>query len=116
MALENSLISDTLTYVLGFVGLAAISLLPLRSWLVVRSALRISRLKTVTTFIVLLVMATLWFDVIITTRVFKCLTDSYCGPNVASGWIYLAMLGTVYLAFEFLVYIVWRLIRFKDYY
>jgi hypothetical protein len=33
------------------------------------------------------------------------LTEAYCGPGVASGWGYLAMLGAVFFAFEAVSYL-----------
>ncbi len=33
-------------------------------------------------------------------RVFRCLTETYCGPGIASGWLYRAFVGIVYLGFE----------------
>jgi hypothetical protein len=46
------------------------------------------------------VASVLYFGIDIGTRIFKCLTGGYCGPGIASGWLYLAMLGGVYLGFE----------------
>lgn len=100
----NAPLLNTLIYLLGFVGLAAIGLLLFRSWQVLRSVLRSdgSRRtgKPLVVFAVLITTAALWSDVQITIRIFRCLTEHYCGPNVASGWVYLAMLGVVYLVFE----------------
>ena len=56
------------------------------------------QLRFVTTL--LLVGAAFCADVDVTWRVSRCLATTYCGPGVASGWIYLAMLGSAYLAFE----------------
>jgi hypothetical protein len=60
---------------------------------------------------VLAVVAALWGDVQITMRIFRCLTETYCGPGVASGWIYLAMLGVVYLAFEAVIVVLLKVER-----
>ncbi len=89
-----------LFHALGFVGLASIGLIPLRVWQVMRRALAFKRSRLLIVFLVLIAAIALWGDAQITTRIFKCLTESYCGPGVASGWIYLAMLGVVYLVFE----------------
>lgn len=105
--MSTSLLS-ALIYLLGFVGLASIGLLPLRSWQVLREALKSSSLKQRKAFVILAVLiaaGALWSDVQTTTRIFKCLTQNYCGPGVASGWSYLAMLGAVYLAFEAVIYV-----------
>lgn len=91
---------------LGFMGLMAIGMIPMRGWRVLRRAYRecasgegrarwlIGALTTGST------VAVLWLDITIIVRIFKCLTETYCGPGVASGWGYLAMLGLGYLAYE----------------
>jgi hypothetical protein len=96
--------SSVLIYLLGFVGLASIGLIPIRVWQVLKLAyvVKIQR-KILAVFLVLMVVIVFWCDVQITTRIFKCLTETYCGPSVASGWGYLAMLGVVYLIFEAVV-------------
>lgn len=33
-------------------------------------------------------------------KVAACLVGNYCGPNISSGWIYLAMIGLGYLVME----------------
>lgn len=104
-----------LIYALGFVGLVSVGLLPLRSWQLLRSVFRDRPLrmprKVLAAFAVLVTAAVLWSDVHITARIFRCLTETYCGPSIASGWIYLAMLGVVYLAFEVVVFIVQKIGR-----
>ena len=94
---------------LGFAGLASIGLLPLRSWQVLRNVFN-NRMQTVTkilaAFVVLITAAALWSGVNIATRIFRCLTETYCGPSVVSGWTYLAMLGVVYLVFEFVIFVI----------
>jgi hypothetical protein len=99
-----------LIYLLGFIGLISVGLLPLRFWQVLRSVFRDRSLrrqrKVLAVFAVLVATSALWSDVRITVRIFKCLTGSYCGPNVASGWTYLAMLGVIYLAFETIIFVI----------
>jgi len=91
-----------LIYLFGFVGLASIGILPLRAWKALRSAFEGSLAPTARTtslvFIALMAAVALWADMQITIRIFKCLTESYCGPGVASGWTYLATLGAVCIA------------------
>lgn len=98
---------------LGFVGVASVGLLPVRSWSLLKHLFAgppVSlRVGTMATLGVLLVAAGLSADMMITFRVFRCLTTSYCGPNLASGWIYLSMLGAVYLAFEFIALVLRRM-------
>jgi hypothetical protein len=111
----NSPLLTTLLYTLGFVGLAAIGLIPYRSWQVLAEMFRRGSLRptkrVLAFFTVIVVVAALGSDLHITIRIFRCLTESYCGPSVASGWIYLAMLGTVYLAFEAAVVVLLKIER-----
>jgi len=113
----NTPLLSGLIYLLGFIGLVSIGVLPLRSWQVLRNVFRsqashTSR-KVLTAFVVLVSAAALWGDVQITMRIFKCLTGTYCGPGIASGWTYLAMLGVVYLAFETIMFVLRRAGQFK---
>jgi hypothetical protein len=98
-----------LVYLLGFIGLASIGLLPLRSWKVLKivfgSGASHTPRKALAAFAVLVVVAALWSEVQIMVRIFRCLTQTYCGPSVASGWTYLAMLGVVYLVFEAVMFV-----------
>ena len=102
-AMNTSLLSG-LIYLLGFIGVAAIGLLSVRSWQVLRVVLRNRPARTLdgvlAALAILITGAALWSDLQITVRIFKCLTEAYCGPGVASGWAYLAMLGAVYIGFE----------------
>lgn len=107
----NTPISSVLVYLLGFVGIASIGLLPLRSWQELRNVFKGS--KALIAFVALITAVVLWSNVQITMRIFKCLTETYCGPGVASGWTYLAMLGAVYLAFEAVIFIVQKIGRTK---
>lgn len=91
-------------YVLGFIGLAAVGLIPVRAWSLWT---RLSRVRPWSggsglTGVLALVLAAvaLASDGAVVLRVFRCLTTAYCGPALASGWGYLAMLGVVYLVFE----------------
>jgi hypothetical protein len=88
-----------MVYALGFVGLAAISLIPIRSWVLFRNFFG-SRSKLVSVIIGSLACLMFAFEEKIVFRVFHCLMGKYCGPGVAHGWILLAMLGAAYLAFE----------------
>lgn len=104
----NTSLFSALIYLLGFIGLASIGLLPLRSWQGLRGVFRSGPFQTprklLAAFVVLITAGALWSDVQITARIFRCLTETYCGPGVASGWTYLAMLGVVYLAFEAVIF------------
>ena len=94
-----------MVYALGFVGLAAISLIPIRSWILFRHFFG-SSLKLVSVIIGLLACLMLAFEAVTVFRVFHCLMGEYCGPSVAHGWILLAVLGAAYLAFEAIVVVV----------
>ncbi|UTY59408.1 hypothetical protein [Massilia sp. erpn] len=102
-------------YLLGFVGLAAAGLVPYRSWLLMievpKGDAPQGRKRAVLVVAALISAAALWGDVQIVARVFACLTEAYCGPGVASGWMYLAMLGVVYVAFEVVSYVLRRALR-----
>lgn len=99
-----------LIYVFGFIGLASVGLIPLRSWHLLKHVFRDRplqmRRKMLAALAMLMVVGVLWSDAHITARIFRCLTETYCGPGIASGWIYLAMLGAVYLAFEAIGFVV----------
>jgi len=95
----------TLIYLFGFVGLISIGVIPLRSWSVLRSVLD-HRIKLLSALATLSTMAAVSMDAQITLRIFRCLTQRFCGPGVGSGWIYLAILGITYLAFEIATFLI----------
>jgi hypothetical protein len=101
---------SALIYLLGFIGLASIGLIPLRSWQVLRDMFRSGPHQVQRTVLgvlaVLITTGALLSDAKTTARIFKCLTETYCGPGVASGWTYLAMLGVVYLVFEAVIFVI----------
>ncbi|MCD7098101.1 hypothetical protein [Stenotrophomonas sp. MMGLT7] len=107
--MSASLLS-ALIYVLGFVGLVAIGVLPLRAWQVLRST---RGEKWALVLVALIAAVALWNEVRITARIFRCLTEIYCGPSIASGWTYLAVLGVVYLSFEVTVCVLKKIVRAK---
>jgi len=91
-------------YALGFLGLFAITLLPLRTFLVLR---RNSYLwhasgtgKTALLVVALVAIAAVSLSIPPLAKVFRCLTETYCGANRASGWFFLAFIGVFYFAFE----------------
>jgi hypothetical protein len=99
-------IHTSLVYALGFVGLAAITFIPMRAWQLTRArfATSVRRRSPVSSavlarVVVLAVVADAW----VVFRLFQCLTGEYCGPGVAHGWIFLAILGVTYLVFELLL-------------
>lgn len=111
----SSLIFSGLMYLFGLIGLASIGLFPLRSWHFLRSVFKSDAShrvgKVVVTCAVLVVTTAVWIDFAITVRIFRCLTQIYCGPSIASGWVYLAILGIVYFTFEVLVFVLRKLLE-----
>jgi hypothetical protein len=109
--LNESFVAGAL-YVAGAIGLLAVGLVPTRVLAVLRSLAR-STARIVWAWRVVLLAASaaaIVVDLTIGWRVFRCLTGRYCGPGVASGWTYLAILGLCYLAFEGAVAAVWPLL------
>lgn len=96
-------------YLFGFIGLAGIGLLPLRVWQVLHKILLHKSLKIhgkfLNGFALIIALAALWSEAVVVIRIFRCLTETYCGPSVASGWIYLAALGAVYLFVEIAIFV-----------
>ncbi|QNR96799.1 hypothetical protein ICJ04_15100 [Stenotrophomonas sp. 169] len=90
---------SVLVYVMGFIGLFATGAIPLRSWFVTKRVVNEGR-RIYLFLAVIIVIAALAIDVVTISRIFICLTQPYCGPGVASGWIYLAILGSAYILFE----------------
>lgn len=91
-------------YALGFLGLFAITLLPLRSFLLIRRNFYLWHVSTIGKVALLVVavaaVTAISLSIFPVTRVFRCLTETYCGPNRAHGWFYLAFIGTFYIGFE----------------
>jgi len=109
MNLESGIV-----YLLGFVGLAAVGLLPYRSGLLMIKVFRteVPKVRKDSAFVVAAVASAiaLWSDFQVVRRVFACLTEAYCGPGIASGWGYFAMLGAVYFAFEAVSYLLHKVV------
>ena len=96
-------------YAFGFIGIFAIVLLPLRAFLTLRRNSRLWHASTIGK-IALLVVAVAAITAIslsapFVASVFRCISETYCGPNRASGWIYLGFIGVFYLGFELLAYV-----------
>lgn len=106
-------------YLLGFVGLFGMTLLPLRAVLLLRGHWRRLMESNAGNLAWLAVAifagAAIALVVPLTARVFNCLTDSlYCGPNRGTGWIQLVGVGVLYLCFEVLAALVlWTERRFS---
>ena len=94
--METTLFSLSI-YALGVFGLFATGLLPVRAWHVVKAANK-KRRALVSAYA--LVAALVPVHASTTYKTFTCLTQSYRGPGVASGWINLAALGVAYVLLE----------------
>ena len=99
----SHLLFTTSIYALGFMGVLAITLLPLRTFLVLRNNSHHWHKptgKAVLLTVVATAVAAIALSAPLAARVFRCLTETYCGPSIASGWLYLAYIGAFYLGFE----------------
>ena len=103
---------------LGFVGFFAAGLLPYRCWrlmaAVANSRVPKWQLRFLFASAAMICAISLWFEVQICSRIFQCLTESYCGPGIASGWGYFAMLGVAFVSFEVAAYLRRKLIKAKN--
>jgi hypothetical protein len=102
-------------YVLGFVGLFGLTLLPLRCWYWLRHRGLLSpwpasvpaRLINIVLFITISAGFCTWFWSIYKTMI--CLTQAVCGAARAAGWVQLVIFGLAYLSLEIIVFIGLRL-------
>ena len=91
-------------FALGFVGFIGVTLLPIRTFQLLRRHARgwrssfASRVALVVVAIAAVSVAIYGVPYIV--RVFNCLTDMRCGANRAGGMISLASFGAGYLVFE----------------
>ena len=105
----------TSLYALGVLGFFAITLLPLRSWLLLR---RNSHLLSASTFgkvsyalILLAAILAIGVSGFILFKVSKCLLGLHCSANRSGGWFFLASIGFWYMAFEVLSFTILRAAR-----
>jgi hypothetical protein len=100
---------------LALIGVAGITLLPLRAYTRLRGHARgwaQSPADRAAFVLVAVAAATaVLFGAPHLARVGSCLTDMACGPNRASGAISLAVFGANYLAFEAAALAAWLLTR-----
>jgi len=89
---------------LGLVGFVGVTLLPLRSFQLMRKYARGWRSSELSRVALILVAvasaAVVVYGAPLLIGLFHCLTDLRCGPNRAGGMISLALFGVGYLAFE----------------
>ncbi len=108
----STYLPNAIIYVLGFIGLPAIGLLPLRSWQALKTLLvqkpLMPRGRALAAVAAVAGAFALWIDLQTVARLFNCLTGTYCGPGIASGWTYLAMFGLVYVVFELVFWVLRR--------
>jgi len=110
------LIGETIVFVLGFAGIAAMTLIWIRLWQFVshkwyRFPIEKRGFARVLGIVLPSMMGgviVLWF--VTAERLFTCLTDLACGPNRAEGWLRLAILGLAYIPVE----IVWKLLTSRN--
>jgi hypothetical protein len=100
----------TVILALGAVGFIAITLIPLRGCLVLRHYHQLARSNIAGKTIYLLMVATVLSAAVAAVgpllRVSRCLLDApACHPNQSGGWFFLATIGFVYLALEFLLFV-----------
>lgn len=96
---------DLALYTMGGIGLLSVGLVPLRVSQVLRRArgpatTRGDSKDYLGALSVVAALATLGLDAVVFMRVAKCLTSTLCAPGVASGWLYLAVLGAAYVSME----------------
>jgi len=101
---------DTLVYFCGFIGCAAISFIPLRSFemitFIIKGGIVKNPQRILLTVISLASLAVFLYEVRTLLRIYDCMTAAFCTNYGIGMWKYLAMLGMAYLAFEFLFFIV----------
>ncbi|MCC8362744.1 hypothetical protein LK996_06600 [Lysobacter sp. A6] len=87
---------------LGWLGLFGIGAIPIRSWTIAKHAWGAARhrRRLLAALLLLPMVVMIPIDLEIAIRVHRCLASQYCGPSVASGWLYLAFLGLAYAVFE----------------
>ena len=115
MTPANLNLESTAVYLLGFIGFAAVGLLPYRSLLllidITRSPVPYVRKRFVFVVAIVIFTIALWVHFDIGIRIFHCLTKTYCGPSIASGWVYLAILGIIYIFIEAVSFLLRKVIK-----
>lgn len=93
-----------LMYLLGFVGVAAVTLIPLRIAGVIRygSAYWSKGMRGRAAFVSFGVVSLLvvYVEISVIIQIFQCLTELRCGPSRTSGWQAFAGLGFSYAVLE----------------
>ncbi|HEY1141435.1 MAG TPA: hypothetical protein VGE88_14710 [Lysobacter sp.] len=99
-------------YVLGFIGLVGIVLIPLRSFVVIRhladfwnSSLRIRLLIAAFAAVAIFL---LFAEAHLLIGISRCLLGEHCGANRTSGWTKVAGIGFWYVTFELTAFITSR--------
>lgn len=103
---------------MGFVGLFGVSLLPLQAFLALRRNAFLWHASVLGKISLILVavaaIAAVAIGIPQIAGVFRCLTEMHCGASRASGWLFLAIFGVCYLAFELLSTVVLTVARKID--
>jgi len=105
-------------YVLGVIGFFAITLLPLRSWILLRRNSGFLSASTIGKFgyalVALAAISAIALSGASLVHVAKCLLGYHCSANRAGGWFLVASIGVWYLSFELFAFVVFRFLR-RDY-
>jgi len=99
-----------LVYFCGFIGCAAFALIPARSFKMIATSVRGGLFKTsrkiLLVFAIFASVAAFLYEIRTLLRIYNCLIDMHCTLPGIRMWMYLTMLGTVYLAFEVIFFII----------
>jgi len=93
-----------LFYCLGFIGLAAFGLLPVRLWEMFEFISKIETKNKIKIFIAFFTISfiSIYIETDALKSIHKCIMDFKCGPNRGNRWIHLALLGSTYIIVELL--------------
>ena len=107
----QSILWQTLFYVLGAIGLFAIGALPLRACMLIHSSRADSRPTWRTILLLVAALAAAALATQFLLNLAKCLLGYHCSANAAGGWINAAFIGVIYVCFEVMALAIRRLGR-----
>jgi len=106
---------NALVYFCGFVGCAAISFAPLRSFeliaVVVKGNFSETARKRLLAIALLANLAVLLYEIRVLLRLYHCMTSASCPSPGIRMWMYLTLFGVVYLGFEAIFFAIRRYAR-----
>lgn len=101
---------NAFVYILGYIGFAAITLIPARSFIIMRENRRLLSgslgFQILFLFLALVVAFANLSLILLVEDVARCLRGEHCGPKMMSGWMRLASIGFWYLSLELLLFLV----------